>query len=205
MSQTEAEETEERSFPWPSPKDKVFVEAQPFHGAWVANCADERLFRMIKGFREAGDLLVSESQWDPRRALNLVYPAIFAYRQSLELRLKQLLWEFGPVAGEGPDFRSHELKGLWSKFKRVFAFFETDPQPSDKEAFRAAEALILEFDTIDPGSDAFRFAHDTKGRAVKLAVTEVDLPNVRKVMAGLLNFLEGVDCHFDNKKQVANL
>jgi len=184
-------------------KDKVFVEARPFHGGWVANRADERLFRMIKGFQGAGDLLVSENQWDSRQALNLVYPAIFAYRQSLELRLKQLLWEFGPVAGETPDFRSHDLKSLWTRFKRVFAFFERDLQPKDEEAFRAAEALIIEFDTIDPGSDAFRFAHDTKGRAVNLAVTEVDLPNLRKVMAGLLNFLEGVYCHFDYKMQIA--
>jgi hypothetical protein len=131
-----------------------------------------------------------------------VYPAIFAYRQSLELRLKHLLWEFGPAAGEAPDFRSHKLTALWSKFKRVVAFFERDLQPQDEEAFRAAEAMIVELDAIDPGSDAFRFAHDTKGRLVKLAVSEIDLPNLRKVMAGLLNFLDCVASHFDYKAQM---
>ena len=79
---------------------------------------------MIKGFHEAGDLLVSESEAEPHRAQNLIYPAIFAYRQSLELRLKYLLLEFGPLAGEPPEFRTHDLKAIWLKFTRVIAFFE---------------------------------------------------------------------------------
>jgi len=106
------------------------------------------------------------------------------------------LVEFGPVTGENPDFRSHDLKALWSKCKRVAAFFESNLSPKDQEAFNAAEKLMAEFDTIDPGSDAFRFAHDTKGRFVRVSVTEIDLPNLRTVMAGLHNFLEGVACHF---------
>jgi hypothetical protein len=203
VTQPDTEETETSSLPWPSISDKAFVEARPFRGAWVANRADERLFRMIKGFHEAGDLLVSESEDDPRRAQNLIYPAIFAYRQALELRLKYLLVEFGPSAGQAPEFRTHDLKTLWSKCKRVVAFFESNLQPTDEEAFRVAEALIAEFDAVDPGSDAFRFAHDTKGRAVKLALSEVDLANLRKVMANLHNFLECVACHFHYIKDMA--
>jgi hypothetical protein len=183
--------------------DRIFVEASAFRGGWVANRPDERLYRMIKGFQEAGDLLIAESEADNRRALNLIYPAVFAYRQSLELRLKELLLEFGPVAGEKPDFRSHDLKALWSKCKRVAAFFESSLQPKDREAFDAAEMLIVQFDAIDPGSDAFRFAHDTKGRSVKLSVTEIDLANLRRVMAGLHNFLDGVASHFHHLIQSA--
>jgi hypothetical protein len=203
MSQTDAEKTNASSLAWPSLGDRAFVEARPFHGAWVANRADERLFRMIKGFHEAGDLLISEAAAEPRRALNLVYPAIFAYRQSLELHLKSLLVEFGPWAGESPDFRTHDLKTLWSKCKRVIAFFESNLRPKDEEAFNAAEARIAEFDAVDPGSDAFRFAHDTKGRCVKLNVSEIDLPNLRRVMADLNNFFECVACHIQHKIDMA--
>jgi hypothetical protein len=85
----------------------------------------------------------------------------------------------------------------------VVAFFENDLQPKDDEGFSAAEALIAEFDAVDPGSDAFRFAHDTKGRSVKLALSEVDLANLRKVMANLHNLLECVACHFHYKKEMA--
>ena len=139
MSQANIEGMEASSLPWPSLNDKVFIEAPPFQGGWIANRADERLFRMIKGFHEAGDLLVSESEAEPRRAQNLIYPAIFAYRQSLELQLKYLLLEFGPSAGEAADFRTHDLKTLWSKFKRIVAFFESNLQPSDAEAFGVVE------------------------------------------------------------------
>jgi hypothetical protein len=203
MSQADTEQTEKSLLPWPRLSDKAFVEARPFQGAWVANRADERLFRMIKGFHEAGDLLVSESEGEPRRAQNLIYPTVFAYRQSLELRLKYLLVEFGPLAGETPEFRTHDLKTLWSKLIRVVAFYESNLQPTDEEAFRAAEALIAEFAAIDPGSDAFRFAHDTKGRSVKLALSEIDLANLRKIMANLHNFLECVACHFHYIKDMA--
>ncbi len=57
---------------WPRVSDKVFVAALPFRGGWIANRTDERLFRMIKGFHEAGDVLVSESEGEPRRAQNLI-------------------------------------------------------------------------------------------------------------------------------------
>jgi hypothetical protein len=196
MSQTDTEETEASSLPWPSLSEKAFVEAHPFRGAWVANRADERLYRMIKGFREAGDLLVEEGVADPHRAQNLIYPIVFAYRQSLELRLKHLLVEFGPLAGEAPEFRTHDLKALWSKCTRVVAFFQSNLQSTDRDAFCAAETLIAEFDAIDPGSDAFRFAHDTKGRFVKLPLSAVDLAQLRKVIADLHEFLECVVCHF---------
>jgi hypothetical protein len=115
MEATMAEGTDnEESGPenWPRPTDKAFVEVQAFRGAWTAKRTDERLYRMIKGFHEAGDLLVAESLAEPRRALDLLYPAIFAYRQSLELQLKYLLLAYGPLAGEKPDYRQHSLKEL---------------------------------------------------------------------------------------------
>jgi hypothetical protein len=196
MSDVETQEADDLELRWPSASDKAFVEVHPLRGAWAAKAADERLFRMIKGFHEAGDLLVMESKAEPHRASNLLFPLIFSYRQSLELRLKYLLMAYGLLAGETPEFRSHRLRGLWEKCKRTILFFETQLQPGDKEALEAVEARIIEFDGIDPGSDAFRFAHDPKGRPINLAVSTVDLPNLRKVVASLHNFLECVDLQF---------
>ena len=150
---------------------------------------------MIKGFREGGDLLVTETDSNPRRAMDLLYPIIFAYRQSLELRLKYLLMAYAPLADQEPDYRSHDLKKLWEKCRRVVRVLEGDAQSSDNVAFAAADALFAEFDAVDPGSDAFRFAHTTKGKPIKLALWTVDLPNLRAVIAGLHNFLECVDLH----------
>jgi hypothetical protein len=180
---------------WPQQSEKAFVEAGAFRGAWAASRTDERLYRMINGFHEAGDVLVAESKGKPHCSLNLLFPLIFAYRHSLELRLKYLLIAYGPLAGESPDYQTHDLRELWLKCRRVILHFEGTTEPADKEAFDAVDAQIAEFDAVDPGSDAFRFAHTTKGKPIALTITEIDLSNLRKVVASLHNFLECVDYH----------
>ncbi|MEX0751424.1 MAG: hypothetical protein WD073_00665 [Xanthobacteraceae bacterium] len=180
---------------WPSRYETPFVETDSFRGAWAAKRTDERLYRMIRGFHEAGDLLVAEGADDSHRAQNLLYPVIFNYRQSLELQLKYLLMVYGPLVGEKPDFQSHGLSGLWAKCKRVILRLEGRLEPSDPEAFQAVDSQIAEFDAADPGSYSFRFAHNPNGRAMNLAISEIDLPNLRKVMDSLHNFLECIDWH----------
>jgi len=180
---------------WPSRYETPFVETHPFQGAWAATRTDERLYRMIRGFREAGDLLAAEGASDPNRARNLLYPVIFNYRQSLELQLKHLLMAYGPLVGETPDFKSHGLSELWAKCKRVILHLEGGREPSDPSAFQAVDSYLAEFDAVDPGSYSFRFAHNTNGGAIKLTISAIDLANLRKVMASLQNFLECVDWH----------
>lgn len=180
---------------WPQPNEKLFVEAGAFRGAWVAKNADERLYRMINGFREAGDLLVFEARAEPHRSQNLIFPIVFSYRQSLELQLKYLLMAYGPTAGEAPDFTKHSLVELWSKCRRMILFFEGGLRPADKQTFKTVEEQITEFDALDSRSDSFRFAHARNGRSIKLKITEIDLTQLQKVVGSLFNFLECVDCH----------
>jgi hypothetical protein len=199
---SDTEQTEDLGLRWPKADDKVFVEVHPLRGAWAATATDERLYRMIKGFHESGDLLVAETELNPRRALDLLYPVIFAYRQSLELRLKYLLIAYAPFADEEPDYRSHDLAKLWEKCKHVILLLEDRVQPSEKQAFEAVDALVAEYTAIDPGSDAFRFAHNTKGQPLKLAVSTIDLVNLRSVVVGIHNFLECVDLHLHHGRGV---
>ena len=198
-----ANELDELRLLWPRPGAKAFVEAKPFHGAWVASRGDERIYRMIKGFRETGDLLVAESKAEPQRAQNLIYPALFAYRQALELRLKNILIEFEPMAGERPDFRSHDLPTLWSACRRVIERFDSNLSPQDLETLAVVQMQIAEFDSVDPGSDAFRFAHDTRGKVIKLELPEIDLDNLRLVTGSVFEFLECVVCHLNYLQDLA--
>jgi len=187
------EETDEGRFPIAG--DRLIIEADPRNigAVVVAQNTKERLYRMINGFHEAGDLLAKQSEVAPFNC-NLLYPAIFAYRQSLELRLKYFLMACGPLAGELPYFRDHDLSELWSKCKRMYLSFEGRSEPADNETFQVVENLFAEFMRIDPGSDAFRFAHDRKGQAVVLNIQTVDLRNLRETLCALHNFLECLDC-----------
>jgi hypothetical protein len=189
------DDTESQEIMWPSRHEKLFVEAPPFQGAWPANRTDERLYRMIRGFHETGDILAAACVGARRRSQNLLYPIICNYRQSLELHLKYLLMVYGPVAGENPDFQNHGLKGLWTKCKRVISHLEGSDYPGDAEALQAVDAQIADFDEVDPGSYSFRFAHDTRGGPIPLEIPEIDLQNLRKVIESLHNFLECIDLH----------
>ena len=60
MADIDVDQTEELGVRWPQASDKAFVETHPLRGAWAAGASDERLYRMIKGFHELGDLLVAE-------------------------------------------------------------------------------------------------------------------------------------------------
>lgn len=180
---------------WPSRFETPFVETRPFQGAGVAKRTDERLYRMIRGFHEAGDLLAMGGARHAHRAQNLLYPVIFNYRQSLELRFKYLLMAYGPLVGEKPDFQNHGLSALWARCKQVIARLEGRLEPSDPDAFLAVDAQIAEFDATDPGSYSFRFAHNIRGHVINLPISEINLPNLRGVMAGLHNFLECIDLH----------
>jgi hypothetical protein len=161
------------------------------------------MYRVIKGFHEAGDLLISECKAEPQRAQNLIYPALFAYRQAVELRLKGILIEFGAICGEKPNFRTHDLVDLWARCRRVIGRFEGQLSVQDLETIGAAEAQIAEFDAVDPGSDAFRFVHDTQGKLIKLTLSEIDIDNLRKAMGSLLEFLECVPHHLRYLPDVA--
>ena len=95
--------------------------------------------------------------------MDLLYPIIFNYRRSLELRLKYLLMAYAPLTHEAPDYRSHDLAKLWTKCKRVIVTLDGAAEPSDKEAFEAVDKLIAEFDAVDPGSDTFPISSRYKG------------------------------------------
>lgn len=194
----ESDHTFDPDMAWPRPGERAFVEVGGFRGAWAPKNTDERLYRMIKGFHEAGDALVAESQWDPRSSMNLIFPIVYNYRHSLELRLKYLLMAYGPLADERPDYQSHDLSELWQRCRRMIVHFEGGTEPSDEDAFGAVDAQIAEFSAMDPGSYAFRFAHTTKGQPIALAINEIDLTSLMKVVASLHNFLECVDLHLHN-------
>jgi hypothetical protein len=175
---------------WPTARDKLFVQAPPAYGAWTAEDVRERLWRMIHGYRHIADLAVDESENTPHLRHNLIYPIVFAYRHSLELALKQLLEDYGHFAEQEPEFREHSLAKIWPRCRELIEHFNpgTDPAPLE-----ILEQLVDEFTQVDPGSYFFRYASDTRGKMLDLKISCIDLLELRKVMAGIHNFLECVD------------
>ena len=117
--------------------------------------------RIADGYRYAGDTLVRLAI-ETDNAYELIYPICFNYRHAIEIYLKTLLL---PKKYDGHDF-SGLLNALRAKYETEFVEWAVE--------------RLTEFNQIDPGADAFRYAdsrssiHDWEG--------VIDLRQLRSVV-----------------------
>ena len=178
-------------FRWPAQDDKPFVVTDdPFDNANISDDGFARLILMRDGYKLGADLMVKAAAKDrPTRDI-LVFPIIFNYRQFIELSLKYKLATFGPAVGIAPNWNSHNLAKLWSKFLEILEHYGTaDPDEVDP----VVGAIILEFAKIDPGSDSYRYPVDQKGKPLPVAYSELHLPTLADVMDAVAGFFSGCD------------
>lgn len=160
---------------------------------WLADIATypgERMYRQTKGYKAAGDLLSvhAECASDDTHRRNLIYPAIFTYRQYIELALKGIIEAHGTKAGVSPNRSHHSLTKLWRDFLAVIE--EAGHMDPSEETTRVVGMCVAEFDRVDPQSLAFRYPTDKMGNQTTIPFEVVDLSNLRDVMDGIQNYLE---------------
>jgi hypothetical protein len=189
---------------WPKPGDRLFVQSCPTVDAEIATFGGERLYRMKKAFKTAADLLVTKTEEAPHERRNLVWPIVFCYRQYIELALKDMIEAHGSraVPEIEPDWKHHDLQGLWKSYKRLIGLTLVEINTCDLPEVGAVEACIEEFDRIDAGSYTFRYPTDTKGKQTEIPFASIDLSHLRNMMEGLFAFLDAAEAelnaHFDS-------
>jgi HEPN domain-containing protein len=175
-------ETENFETRCPKKGDRLFLESTWAFDAQIVRDPNERFYRMPMGYKRAGDLLIEQARANVVDRSNVIYPALFCYRQAIELYLKGLIDEFDGAKGE----RTHDLGRLWKTFRQMI----DERGKGDVDALSTAQALITEMQNADKGSDGFRFPTDAGGAPFSFSDRGVDLSNVREVMQGLANFFE---------------
>lgn len=170
--------------PWPDPDDRLIV---PSRDPYLSNQIGERSYRLIVGFKLAGDSLVDQALDGSRKARMLAFPILFTYRHYVELALKGLISDFGHHAGEKVTF-DHSLSSLWRTALRVI---ESMNAPMDGLDYIGER--IAEMDRLDPRSFAFRYAADRADKLYPLPAEGIDLANLKTVMGTLEEFLCCVD------------
>ncbi|MCB1650330.1 MAG: hypothetical protein KDI25_12400 [Pseudomonadales bacterium] len=183
-------------FRWPSKGDKPFVVSDdPFDNANIADDGFTRLVLMMKGYKEAADLMVERSAEDRSIRDTLVFPVIFNYRQFLELSLKYQLAVYGPPVDIQPNWTTHDLAALWSEFLAMLEHYGTeDPDEADP----VVGEIILEFAKIDPASYSYRYPVDRKGNPVPVAYSDLHLPTLADVMRAVDGYFTGCDGYLDS-------
>ncbi len=94
-----------------------------------------------------------------------IYPALFSFRHSLELIMKDTL---NKKAGQGNvsqvvKDKVHCLKDIWDEYKKIV--------PNDKEKM-VIERLINELSDLDPTSFNFRYTYDVFGKNIWLSLRD---------------------------------
>jgi len=159
----------------------------------------ERRFRLIRGYKRAGDVLIKQVLSERSDRDNLVFPVLFNYRHYIELALKAIIEEHGPFAGVAPRSNNHRLPVLWDAFLQVAIKFQNDPTDA---AAVAVGQCIGELAAIDANSTTFRYAKTIWGDVPALP-ERLDLLQLYDAMNGIENFLECADLDFSYKTDCA--
>ena len=127
MSDEEVEEYivfERNTLRWPKVGDKLLSVGRD---TFIADCAGERNYRLLRGYKFAGDVLIQKALADICDRNNLVFPALFNYRHYIELALKAIIEDHGVFAGIDVGIKNHKLPALWKKFLEIAKKFNNDP------------------------------------------------------------------------------
>jgi hypothetical protein len=170
---------------WPNKGDRLFEVFSWASDAPISNNPGERFYRLPMGYKRAGDILVEQAMADVVDRRNIIYAAVFCYRQSVELFLKRLLEEFGNRS-DTVQKCGHDLKKLWDETRIVFA----ECCLNESIGIDAAEQLILELHQADARSDGFRFPTTRDGTEFEHGFQRIDLANLAKTISKLENFLD---------------
>ncbi len=184
---------------WPQDGDRLFVEVASSTDAHIVRDPGERFYRLPTGYKRAADLLIDQAAGDVVDRRNIVYAALFCYRQSIELFLKRLIEEFGGGQAHSPKY-THDLSLLWDRFTYIVN------QRGGEEwlGLEAARSLVAEMHEADHKSDGFRFAMDRNEMPFEFGDKGIDLANLREVMMGLANFFECAYSEFSHQDDMAS-
>ncbi len=156
----------------------------------------------IIGYKAGADVLVERVQQRWVDADSLVFPIVFCYRQYLELLLKDLLSDARTYYDiDEPIPRVHSLLLLWRPLRLLLA----RRWPDDPTDLEVVESGLRQFDAVDRGSFAFRYATTPTGeRSLPGEVQRIDLRNHAEVVERIGVFLEACATALVEEHQAAD-
>ncbi|HEY4372508.1 MAG TPA: hypothetical protein VGN52_11340 [Burkholderiales bacterium] len=179
---------------WPMNGDRLFVEGTFGFGSPLTDDIGERLYRMPKAYKRAGDLLISQGLADCADRANVIYPALYCYRQAIELYLKVLINAYGSEEVKDRKY-GHNFELLWQGFVDICAA----QGDGGAEDLGIVANLVMEFHKADRLSDGFRYPTDKHGKPFSMSADYLDVDNLRDTVSGLENFFQCVDLEWSSR------
>ena len=137
---------------------------KPLGSRWNACLQNYMEFaQLARYYLESANALIGRTIDDRSKLDVYVYSAVFLYRHSVELLLKELIWMSNFILGRGKTFpKKHELMVLWRSLKNNAKSLLTSDFPLNDEEVQYVETTLEEIIKYDPESDAFRYPLDKK-------------------------------------------
>ena len=175
----------------PSSSDGFFTSQEDWWNNACLNWCHNGWSLYASGYKEAADILVQRVEAHNAGQDTLVYPALFLYRQYLELQIKDLIRQARRLLDKPGNFpKHHRIDNLWKVCHELLS--EVSPNDSVTELNEIAR-LIGEFSAVDPSSEGFRYPQDTNGNPSLPGVQHINLRNVREVIGKISVTLTGAD------------
>jgi len=119
--------------------------------------------QLAEYYLESANALIERTINDSSKLDVYIYSAVFLYRQSIELLLKELIWMSHFVLGKGKNFpKHHRLTEMWQTLKSNAISLLKSDLPLNKKEVHYIETTIREVMRYDPESDSFRYPFDKK-------------------------------------------
>lgn len=180
---------------WPQKDDCLLRRSKSWrHGVQFCQHPMARHSHQWDGFMKAADGLIEMSKQEgfEQEKNFVIYPILHNYRHGLEIALKWFLVAYGGYSYEDIP-KTHNLMSLWRKCRAII----DEHGDCDKESTEIVEQIVKEFDDCDDTGEAFRYGWNKKGNSISLPEYKIDMDNLRCVMQGVRNYLDGLDGWLD--------
>lgn len=153
---------------------------------------------IARGFKEAADAVVDHAAAQSRHPDQYLFPIGFLYRHCLELKLKRLCKlgeDLTSLQVPSGILRSHSLTGLWLHLRPMIEKVWPSGDPRELDS---VNAVLREFQEVDPTSQGFRYDVDTQGQENLRGLPEsITLDHLREVIDRTFALLDGCEAGFE--------
>jgi len=178
------------AFPWPVEGDRLFDSDGTFHV--MGDMAES----LASGYKAAGDAIVEAFQLSRYANRDLLFPAMYCYRQYIELKLKLVTARISYHAclpKDAMDYKrmgGHDLLKLWGNMQSTIDEHVGETSHSDDErmAHEQVQSCVEELDKIDHQGDGFRYPET--GTTKKLH--EINPFHVKRVIEDIESYLDAL-------------
>jgi len=184
---------------WPHEDERLFQLKDDYQNNACLTPYWSSLSRYGENYKDAADTLVTSAINGDTYVDTVVYPAVFLYRQYLELTLKDIILRTRRIEHDGRGFpKTHNLRGLWAETKRLLQKHYRYDCPREIEYL---DRCFDEFHEHDPDSMAFRYPFDKSGNRHLMNLSHINVRHLMETMGRLANFLSCIATDIDEHLQ----